>query len=732
MSQSVVLIAMTAMAASAQPPVHPEWNLINPVTTGVPGTEVEFIEFGPDGRLYMGGRWPFFDDAALAIYDVQNDRWENHSNSFGQPFPGVGSPVIPQDIDFAPDGAVWLACRGGLGRLLNGQWTIYTTSNAPFVNNIISDVEVDSNGVVWCLNADAGPNFGRVLRWDGVSWQWWEVGNGLPASWATPWKSLVGLVVDANNTAWVGSGTWSGLARFNGAGWTAIDGGSTMGNLIVDAQGSIWGHNSGLVHRFDGAQWTVISGQNAPINSANITGVHAGRDGRVYITMFSGRVIRQTTPGSNTFEIAYEIGLGFNIGSFDVEALPSGELWVTHYGTTSHTAFIRRISPSGQLIREYNTFNTGMPDYFPRRLSRDPAGNLWMTGEEGGLSRFDGERWRNWGARNAGSEPYPFAGSSTMGGFFMDSTGAGWMLGNGVARWDAATGQFTGFWNFQNTPIFGGQLFTHAAEDAAGNIFASGSQGTVFRFSGGAWSQEPIQGSYQPNFAGVHADTQGNIYVAHTYEIWKWNGAAWSTLPLPDPEYLGNLDGIFSFAVARDDSLWIGTGNGLVHVVNGQFTLYNESNSPMPAQLVVSIAVRDDGLVAASCHTLTPTAPFPSGVSLINGDAAVPGNWTTYSYATHPIYHYQLSAVEFDREGNLWICTSSEGVSIALIGAIPCYANCDASTAPPVLTANDFQCFLNKYASGDAAANCDGSTNAPVLNANDFQCFLNKYAAGCP
>jgi hypothetical protein len=60
-----------------------------------------------------------------------------------------------------------------------------------------------------------------------------------------------------------------------------------------------------------------------------------------------------------------------------------------------------------------------------------------------------------------------------------------------------------------------------------------------------------------------------------------------------------------------------------------------------------------------------------------------------------------------------------------------CYANCDQSTNPPILNANDFQCFLNKYAANDTYANCDGSTNPPILNANDFQCFLNAYAAGC-
>ncbi len=63
--------------------------------------------------------------------------------------------------------------------------------------------------------------------------------------------------------------------------------------------------------------------------------------------------------------------------------------------------------------------------------------------------------------------------------------------------------------------------------------------------------------------------------------------------------------------------------------------------------------------------------------------------------------------------------------------ACACYANCDASTAAPTLSANDFQCFLNQFAAGGAYANCDGSSAAPLLTANDFQCFLNRFAAGC-
>jgi probable HAF family extracellular repeat protein len=61
-----------------------------------------------------------------------------------------------------------------------------------------------------------------------------------------------------------------------------------------------------------------------------------------------------------------------------------------------------------------------------------------------------------------------------------------------------------------------------------------------------------------------------------------------------------------------------------------------------------------------------------------------------------------------------------------------CYANCDGSTAPPVLNVADFACFFNAFAAGDSYANCDNSTIAPTLNVRDFSCFLNAFATGCP
>jgi uncharacterized membrane protein len=69
-----------------------------------------------------------------------------------------------------------------------------------------------------------------------------------------------------------------------------------------------------------------------------------------------------------------------------------------------------------------------------------------------------------------------------------------------------------------------------------------------------------------------------------------------------------------------------------------------------------------------------------------------------------------------------------------------CYANCDASTTPPILNIEDFTCFISDFAAASQLphnqqlnhyANCDHSNTAPVLNVEDFACFINKFAAGC-
>jgi hypothetical protein len=82
--------------------------------------------------------------------------------------------------------------------------------------------------------------------------------------------------------------------------------------------------------------------------------------------------------------------------------------------------------------------------------------------------------------------------------------------------------------------------------------------------------------------------------------------------------------------------------------------------------------------------------------------------------------------------GSGWYAPWSTSISFVLRPIAPtCYANCDGSTATPVLNVGDFTCFLQRFAAGEAYGNCDQSTAPPVLNVGDFTCFLQRFAAGC-
>jgi hypothetical protein len=127
-----------------------------------------------------------------------------------------------------------------------------------------------------------------------------------------------------------------------------------------------------------------------------------------------------------------------------------------------------------------------------------------------------------------------------------------------------------------------------------------------------------------------------------------------------------------------------------------------------------------------------------------SGDVTYTGPWTPTVTITGLRGKPGANALQYISDDGVWSAVVDAGPApqtsppvaqdfpFVLNGFVPCYANCDGSAVVPVLTANDFQCFLNTYAAGSTAANCDGSTVNPVLTANDFQCFLNKYAAGCP
>lgn len=183
--------------------------------------------------------------------------------------------------------------------------------------------------------------------------------------------------------------------------------------------------------------------------------------------------------------------------------------------------------------------------------------------------------------------------------------------------------------------------------------------------------------------------------------------------------------GYSTSASGQEACIWIGgTPTGLGDLPDGAFTsaalgasnggttIVGYGTSATGQEAIIWDATR--GLRSLHDDLLSKGVTAVTGWTLTQASGISADGLTIVGYGTNP-----------DGRTEGWIAHFPAPPS-------PCYANCDGSTANPILNALDFACFLTAFAAGSTYANCDGSTTEPVLNVVDFMCFLNQFAAGCP
>src|SRR5688500_1671397 len=75
---SVFLIPAAAIIAQ----IAPQWNIVKPSTTGIPGEEVRVMRMDPAGNLWVAGRWRFWGESGIAMLSADQLPYE--------PTPGGG------------------------------------------------------------------------------------------------------------------------------------------------------------------------------------------------------------------------------------------------------------------------------------------------------------------------------------------------------------------------------------------------------------------------------------------------------------------------------------------------------------------------------------------------------------------------------------------------------------------------------------------------------------------
>ncbi|MEX2219702.1 MAG: hypothetical protein WD749_13195 [Phycisphaerales bacterium] len=390
------------------------------------------------------------------------------------------------------------------------------------------------------------------------------------------------------------------------------------------------------------------------------------------------------------------------------------------------------------------------------------GGQFASTGQAAAanIARWDGQAWAALGAGVSGPV-HALAPHNDGGGFALFAAGdfqaAGGAPAQNIARW--RSGAWSAVGAGLNGPVRAlevhdedgpgpapAALFAAGSFTMAGGIPANG----IARWDGAAWTalgpglelgiglalKSFDDGQGPALYAGGTFQRAGGVA---TVSAARWRTGAWSAMP---GLVTGAVHALGVYDAGKGHALYaggrFGTGSGLALLArfDGQSLQPIPSPPPTPGgqpEVILAMRTFDDG---------GGQALFVGGAS---GQVAKlhKSDWVQVHprAAPGPVRSF---SVPFDLGcgpalflgGSFTSVGPRPAAGVAVIPrrgpSCPCYANCDNSTAPPILNVADFSCFLQRFAAADPYANCDNSTAPPTLNVADFSCFLQKFAAGCP
>jgi ligand-binding sensor domain-containing protein len=716
--RTLLLLLSLAFTSPILAQVSPTFNIMKSSTTGIPGEEVQLMTFDPQGNLWVAARWTFFSEGGLAMLSAdqlphQGLPGGGFDTGIWKVWSNVHYPIptpFNYDLEFAVDGTAWLANEGGLVRFRKdaatpaAMWKTFNSANTSMAFDEVRSIAIDNSGIVWFVNSNPQDyNYGRLFKLNPATEEVVQV----PIQGG---HQAYGVDIARNGDILISIRTFGGVARLSGNTWTYIPPGGAFGELVEDAQGNLWGHSSAAgVYKWNGSAW-----QNWPElgGTTDMTDVSLDNSGVIHVTTWSGAVFKFV----NDTPVQINVNVGPITG--DLIFRPGGEIWITNQGGNGHLGTVRHYTANWQLLERLNVANTGLGDYFIDRITSDSRGDLWFMSGENGMSRMTGSdgskdrptKWRNWGAWNYGSEPYPWVGSEPMNTVFEDANGIYWLGGNGIARWDSNTDQITNFWNHANSNVDTANIM--GIVRWGGKIWIGMAGSGMMYLEGNTWNRVLLSNpwTYIANdVRAIDVDTAGNLWVASSYGLRRF-APGQTTYALFDSTNSPIPAGTHADVLAdRSGGIWVSGTDGITRFDGTTWTHYNQAATGMPGVHGGDIAQRESDGLLAFANTQGNNAPYTGGITTYDGQT-----WRHYTPQNSPLPHWQVLSVEFDREGDLWAGVMGRGVVEIKIGN-------RAASAPTFDFDGDRKTDLSVFRSATSGAewwynrSSDGVTRATVF-----------------
>jgi ligand-binding sensor domain-containing protein/signal transduction histidine kinase len=479
-----------------------------------------------------------------------------------------GLPAPDNDLVETPSGDYFVATGDGIARFRpadpNSRFTVIRSTGP--IRRPIQALAADPAGGLWAGTVAGLYHLDPPVQRASADWRLRPVDIGLPSRTFED-GSVEALLVDRTGTLWVGAR--SGLyRRFPNGQSEGTHGGlphPDVRALLQDREGRLWaGTRQGVCRilpdrSLAGRQTQDVCAAVPGLTVGIIHSLHESSDGVLWAG--SNGLLMAWVPGiAGVSHYTARNGLpGYGTPILAMAEDLTGNLWTGGFGAI-------RIAKGG--FRTYSE-RDGLDSRFILSILEDRGGKLWVVsnGANGRIyNRFDGTKFHpirpdvpsaiawGWGAgqitlqarsgewwvptamgvfrfpprcdfhtAGAARPSAVYEAANSVYAVFEDSRGGVWMSfqilatpngptrGNGLARWDPASGELRQFSDGDNVPQ---ALATAFAEDRAGAVWIGLSSGSLLRYSDGKFRLLPPPNGSHTWVQALHVDRGGRLWIA--------------------------------------------------------------------------------------------------------------------------------------------------------------------------------------------------------------------------
>lgn len=263
----------------------------------------------------------------------------------------------------------------------------------------------------------------------------------------------------------------------------------------------------------------------------------------------------------------------------------------------------------------------------------ETSGIVKWIGTTNGLARFDGTSWQVFDTVNSQLPGNLIADIESDGGTVWIATWA-----DGLSRYNGV--QFTNFAAGPGSIPSNALRAVEIADD--GTLWVGSASQGLFKYDGSSWIQYTSANSDLPanSISSLDIDSAGRLWIGLSFGGLSRtiDGTGFVNFSTGDGLPAG---GIWKIRSAASDSIWFATDNGLALFDGSDFSIYSDSNGSSQRNIVLDIALGQDG------HVWLATV---DGLNRFTG-----ADFVTYLPGNSGLPHPFIRTVTVDLVGTLWL-----------------------------------------------------------------------------